>query len=353
MKILKIQLEGKKMKYYKTNNSIVFTKNNKYVILTKTKNGVKITNVSDEDVDWITVRGNHIPVKKGQSKTDAIRDFIKSKKSVSGTGSKKDSGKESGKSSRYDDVSLRKIYRNAYEDGRDDADYGKSVSEEEVKKNVPFADDKIAMSVYMKAYRDGQDDYESTTYREEDEIEKMSEKAISSSEKELTKKDTKELSDILKTAKEDRKTLKKYGQDTTGVDKTIAWAEKQLKSGTGATKKGQETQTYTSSKGDTYTKKQLEDMLKKKQEGISKTFKHIEKLREEAKKLSKQGKPYKHILELADDFENGTETEREGITNLIGLLIQMERHPEEKHFEYDKTGGKTIFRNRLTLSGDE
>ena len=68
------------MKYYKTSNSIIFNKNDKYVILTKTKNGVKITNVSDEDVDWITVRENHIPVKKGQSKEEAIKSFIESKK---------------------------------------------------------------------------------------------------------------------------------------------------------------------------------------------------------------------------------------------------------------------------------
>lgn len=94
MKILKIQLKGKKMKYYKTNNSVVFTKNNKYVVLTKTKNGVKITNVSDEDVDWITVRGNHIPVKKGQSKEEAVKSFIDGKR---GSGKKEGSG--SGKTS--------------------------------------------------------------------------------------------------------------------------------------------------------------------------------------------------------------------------------------------------------------
>ena len=80
------------MKYYKTSNSIVFNKNDKYVVLTKTKNGVRITNISDEDIDWITVRGNHIPVKKGQSKADAIRYFIESKKS--GTGLDKESSKK-------------------------------------------------------------------------------------------------------------------------------------------------------------------------------------------------------------------------------------------------------------------
>lgn len=34
----------------------------------------------DDDIEaWITVRGNHIPIKKGQSKEDAVKEFIKSK----------------------------------------------------------------------------------------------------------------------------------------------------------------------------------------------------------------------------------------------------------------------------------
>ena len=32
-----------------------------------------------EDIEWITVKGNHIPVKKGQSKEEAVADFIESK----------------------------------------------------------------------------------------------------------------------------------------------------------------------------------------------------------------------------------------------------------------------------------
>lgn len=30
----------------------------------------------DDDIEWITVHGNHIPVKKGQSKDDAVKEFI-------------------------------------------------------------------------------------------------------------------------------------------------------------------------------------------------------------------------------------------------------------------------------------
>lgn len=37
--------------------------------------------LDDEDITWITVNGNHIPVKKGQSKGDAVKEFLESKKS--------------------------------------------------------------------------------------------------------------------------------------------------------------------------------------------------------------------------------------------------------------------------------
>ncbi len=34
----------------------------------------------DEDVEWITVKGNHIPIKEGETKEEAIKEFLKSKK---------------------------------------------------------------------------------------------------------------------------------------------------------------------------------------------------------------------------------------------------------------------------------
>lgn len=37
----------------------------------------------DDDITWITVKGNHIPIKKGQSKEDAVKEFLESKKSGS------------------------------------------------------------------------------------------------------------------------------------------------------------------------------------------------------------------------------------------------------------------------------
>lgn len=43
------------------------------------KNCGKNKSESEDDVEWITVNGNHIPVKQGQSKDDAIKDFIDKK----------------------------------------------------------------------------------------------------------------------------------------------------------------------------------------------------------------------------------------------------------------------------------
>jgi len=40
---------------------------------------------SDEELDWITVKGNHIPIKKGQDKGDAIADFFDKKKDEKST----------------------------------------------------------------------------------------------------------------------------------------------------------------------------------------------------------------------------------------------------------------------------
>ena len=36
---------------------------------------------TDEDIEWITVKGNHIPIKEGQSKEEAIKNFVDEKKS--------------------------------------------------------------------------------------------------------------------------------------------------------------------------------------------------------------------------------------------------------------------------------
>lgn len=40
---------------------------------------------ADDIESWITVRGNHIPIKKGQSKEDAVKSFLKSKGGNSST----------------------------------------------------------------------------------------------------------------------------------------------------------------------------------------------------------------------------------------------------------------------------
>ena len=40
-----------------------------------------VVNKNDDDLEWITVKGNHIPVKKGQSKDEAVKEFLEGKQS--------------------------------------------------------------------------------------------------------------------------------------------------------------------------------------------------------------------------------------------------------------------------------
>ena len=68
------------------------------------KRQLAVLDAQNDDIEaWITVRGNHIPIKKGESKEDAVKSFFEKKSDVSGgkeeSGSKKDvdSGKNGGK----------------------------------------------------------------------------------------------------------------------------------------------------------------------------------------------------------------------------------------------------------------
>ena len=36
-------------------------------------------NAADEDIEWITVKGNHIPIKPGQTKEEAVKDWLEQK----------------------------------------------------------------------------------------------------------------------------------------------------------------------------------------------------------------------------------------------------------------------------------
>lgn len=61
--------------------------------------GANIVVNKNDDVEWITVKGNHIPVKKGQSKDDAVKEFLEGKQS----GAKDKSNDSKGKNKEKDD----------------------------------------------------------------------------------------------------------------------------------------------------------------------------------------------------------------------------------------------------------
>lgn len=49
---------------------------------------IDITMDKDEDIEWITVRGTHIPIKKGESKEQAVKKFLEGKKGTESKGVK-------------------------------------------------------------------------------------------------------------------------------------------------------------------------------------------------------------------------------------------------------------------------
>lgn len=48
-----------------------------------------VVNKNDDDLEWITVKGNHIPIKKGQSKDEAVKEFLEGKQSSTKDGGEK------------------------------------------------------------------------------------------------------------------------------------------------------------------------------------------------------------------------------------------------------------------------
>ena len=55
---------------------------------------MKVLDAKDDEVQWITVKGNHIPIKNGQSKEDAVKSFFESKGKSSGSKSESKSSGE-------------------------------------------------------------------------------------------------------------------------------------------------------------------------------------------------------------------------------------------------------------------
>lgn len=75
--------------------AIPYSDDNPFIKTHTDKNGQKIAMNAKDDVEWITVKGNHIPVKKGQTKEQAIKEFLAKKggKTVTTDGIVKDTVK--------------------------------------------------------------------------------------------------------------------------------------------------------------------------------------------------------------------------------------------------------------------
>lgn len=78
-----------------------------------------VVNKKDDDIEWITVRGNHIPIKKGQSKDEAVKEFLKDKEGKSGDSLK---GKYADEDADFDEEQAKKDIEEAKKQGHKDID---------------------------------------------------------------------------------------------------------------------------------------------------------------------------------------------------------------------------------------
>lgn len=69
--------------------AIPYSDDNPFIKTRIDKNGQKIAMNAKDDVEWITVKGNHIPVKDGQTKEQAVKEFLAKKGKQSKTNNSK------------------------------------------------------------------------------------------------------------------------------------------------------------------------------------------------------------------------------------------------------------------------
>lgn len=85
---------------------------------------------ADDDIQWITVRGNHIPIKKGENKEDAIKSFFESK------------GKESKKTAQK---------------SPEKSDNGSSGSGNEAKSETPIKTENVTLKSILKKAKESKE----------------------------------------------------------------------------------------------------------------------------------------------------------------------------------------------------
>nr|DAG43207.1 MAG TPA: Minor capsid component [Caudoviricetes sp.] len=69
--------------------AIPYSDDNPFIKTRTDKNGQKIAINAKDDVEWITVKGNHIPIKDGQTKEQAVKEFLEKKGKQSKTNNSK------------------------------------------------------------------------------------------------------------------------------------------------------------------------------------------------------------------------------------------------------------------------
>ena len=177
--------------------------------------GANIVVNKNDDVEWITVKGNHIPIKKGQTKDEAVKEFLDSKQSD--TKDKSSEGEENKNSQKIKDI-IEKHYE-------DDIISDKYVQELSDELGTKITVDDIYDAMDKSAYSEGSSDYDTkkmTEILEQKAAEKNKKQDKSIEKPKKIKEDTRTLKTIMKSEK-------KYYKNIYDVTDKISQLEKELK----------------------------------------------------------------------------------------------------------------------------
>lgn len=117
------------------------------------KRQIAVLDDNSDDITWITVKGNHIPIKKGENKEDAIKNFFESKKSGGGKSEKGSTKpeKETRMSLALKGSSLAELQK-LYE--RRKSESGNKVEKKPVEKKLAENAGDVVKSIVPEKYRD-------------------------------------------------------------------------------------------------------------------------------------------------------------------------------------------------------
>ena len=134
-----------------------------------------VVNKKDDDIEWITVSGNHIPIKKGQSKDEAVKEFLE------GKGESKQNNKEA-------DIALTMMAQDYEKRGNKGTVDRANELKEKLKKGEELSDkDKQDIKTAIESYKPKDKSGDSGEKGNEKKLKKPKEVKLTEIDKELLK----------------------------------------------------------------------------------------------------------------------------------------------------------------------